>query len=118
MLMREVIAQQRDRAVRRLVGVCDAFLLFGDETADRLRVKHALALKITVEAATRHPGACHDFVDGGRGETVAIEKLQRALNDFLAHLLAMMSLSHVRPDRCICSCASIDKDRSSRLNIP
>jgi hypothetical protein len=32
---------------------------------------------------------------------VAIEELQRALNDFLPHLLAMMSLSHVRPGRCV-----------------
>src|SRR3984957_18351115 len=118
MLMREVIAQQRDRAVRRRVGVCDAFLLFGDETADRFRVKYALALEVAVKTAARHSGACHDVVDGSCGEAVAIEKLQCALNDFLAHLLAMMSLSHVRPDRCICSCASIDKDRSSRLNIP
>ena len=98
MLPREIVAQKHDRAIRRLVGTGDDFLFLGDEAADRFGIKLALALEVAVEAASRHAGAGHDVVDRSRGETMAVEELQRALDDFLPHLFAVMKLdTHLTP---------------------
>src|SRR4029077_11819731 len=88
-----IVAQKRDRAIRGLVGTRDDLLFLGYEAADRFGIKLALALEVAIETTSGHPGAGHDVVDGSRGETMAVEELQRALDDFLPHLFAVMRMS-------------------------
>jgi hypothetical protein len=58
-------------------------------------------LEIAVEAAPRHSGACHDVVDRGSCETVAVKQLQCTLDNSLPDLFTVMRLtghSHPRAD--------------------
>jgi len=97
-LAREIVADELGRAIRYLVRGRDAFELLAHKAAYRLGIELALALKITVEATSRHPGASHDVVDRGGGETVAVKQLQCAVDDALPNLFPVMGLTgHPQP---------------------
>src|SRR5208282_116030 len=61
----------------------------GEEAAQHLDIEVALAFEVAVKPAVRQPHAGHNLVQGDIFESVAIEKLARAVDDVFLYCCAM-----------------------------
>src|SRR5712672_37492 len=61
----------------------------GEEASQHFGVEVTFAFEIAVETAVGETGAGHDLLNRNILETVAIEKLSRALNDVFSHFCAV-----------------------------
>lgn len=85
----KIVADDPGRVIRRIFSGIGCFLLLIYKMTDRLGIKLAFALKITVEAASRQARSGHDIIDRDGTVTVAIKQLYCALDDPLPDVFAI-----------------------------